>query len=191
MTFDVKLPIFVVRQWHRHRTWTYNEVSARYTELPEEFYFPTPGIVGAQHNSNKQMRLMRDATRIDALLAGPSDGLSLADSALWSLGKRRQEQIDYMQDTCRDAYLLYKSLIADGWPRELARTVLPLNIYTRMFATVDLHNLLHFIRLRDHDHAQHEIRVYAQAMRLLVSEYIAPETMQAVYEQELGRAVLR
>jgi thymidylate synthase (FAD) len=192
MTFDVKLPIFVVRQWHRHRTWSYNEVSARYTELPEEFYFPTPGVVGAQHNSNKQMRLVKDAERIDALLAqGLTGKMSLEDNALWSLGKRRAEQVDYLKDQCRDAYLLYKSLIHDGWPRELARICLPLNIYTRMFATVNLHNLLHFIRLRDHDHAQHEIRVYAQAMRHLVSEHVAPETMQALYEQELAKAVLR
>lgn len=190
-TFDVKLPIFVVRQWHRHRTWSYNEVSARYTQLPDEFYFPTPGSVGVQHSSNKQMREAKDSERIDALMTGVPPKMRDEDMKLYSLGRERQEQIEYLRDQCRVAYQLYESLMQAGWPRELARMALPLNTYTRMFATVNLHNLLHFIRLRDHDHAQHESRVYAQAMRRLVATHVVPETMQAFHELELSKVMLR
>lgn len=92
----------------------------------------------------------------------------------------RREEVASLRDKCVADYAYYKLLLSNGWPRELARIALPLNIYSRMFATV-LHNLLHFISLRDHDHAQHEVRVYAQAMRELVSTF-APVTMAAYME---------
>jgi thymidylate synthase (FAD) len=142
-TFDVKAPIFVFRQWHRHRTWSFNEISARYAELPEEFYVPEVVQITTQSASNKQMRT--DAQH--------------ADAAVWR---------EVMHARNLEAFVTYQNMIADGVPRELARTVLPVATYSHMFATVDLHNLMHFLRLRLHSHAQYEIRVYAEAMLELI-----------------------
>lgn len=136
-TFDVKAPIFVFRQWHRHRTWSFNEVSARYSELPEEFY--VPDLIGTQAPHNKQMRLLEE-----------------------NLHEKTIRQAIHIQ--CGEAFNTYRHLLSLGAPRELARGVLPLNTYSHMFATVNLHNLFHFIRLRLHEHAQYEIQVYAGAM---------------------------
>jgi thymidylate synthase (FAD) len=155
-TFEVKAPLFVFRQWHRHRTWSYNEVSARYSELPEEFYVPELHDITEQSTSNKQMRT--DAQHPQALLMQ-----------------------SYMRKAMLDAFALYKELLAQGCPRELARAVLPCSTYSRMFATVDLHNLFHFLRLRLHEHAQKEIRVYAEAMLELVTP-IVPFSIAAFKE---------
>ena len=152
-TFDVKAPIFVFRQWHRHRTWSFNELSARYKELPEEFYVPELDQITTQHTSNKQMRTDEQ------------------NPHAFYLAKK-------MEANNRVAFALYREMIADGCPRELARTVLPLATYSHMFATIDLHNLFGFLRLRDHDHAQYEIRVYAQAMLQLI-EPIVPCAVKA------------
>lgn len=160
--FEVKAPIFVFRQWHRHRTWSYNELSARYKELPEVFYLPTPELIGKQSASNKQMREM---------IEGMTDEEERA----------REEEIQWVQEHCQEAFLLYHKLIGRGWPRELARTVLPLATYSHMFAKSNLHNLLHFLRLRDHEHAQYEVRVYAQAMLELI-EPIVPLCVKAFKE---------
>lgn len=157
-TFEVKAPIFVVRQWHRHRTWSYNEVSARYKELPEEFYAPSLKSIGVQSASNKQCR---DISQ--------SDGKES--------GYRRIERQAY-KNGCVKAFELYQSLLEDGWPRELARGVLPVATYTHMFATVNLLNLLKFMTLRIHPHAQYEIRVYAEAMRELIRP-IVPVCLEA------------
>ena len=155
-TFEVKAPIFVFRQWHRHRTWSFNEVSARYSELPEEFYVPELEDITTQHPGNKQMRT--DQQNPNALLMQ-----------------------SYMRKSCIDAFALYKELLAQNCPRELARTVLPVATYSRMFATVNLHNLLRFLGLRLHPHAQKEIRVYAEAMLKLVSD-IAPVSIKTFEE---------
>jgi len=155
-TFEVAAPIFVFRQWHRHRTWSFNEVSARYAELPETYYVPAPEQVTRQATFNKQMRT-----------AEPHP-----NAGQW------REQIDAQ---CRAAFALYKAMLADGVPRELARGVLPVNTYSKMFATVDLHNLFHFVRLRLHPHAQYEIRVYAEAMLTLV-EAVVPVSVGAFKE---------
>ena len=136
-TFDVKAPIFVFRQWHRHRTWSFNEVSARYSELPGEFY--TPDLIGIQASHNKQMRLLEE-------------------------NPREEEIRQAIQIQCQEAFNTYRQLLSLGAPRELARGVLPMNTYSHMFATVNLHNLFHVIRLRLHEHAQYEIQVYAGAM---------------------------
>lgn len=157
LTFEIKAPIFVFRQWHRHRTWSYNELSARYRELPEEFYLPDPATVGVQHPSNKQMRILGDD--------GPTD-----------LG--RVNEVDMLRASCTAAFDVYRKLLARGWPRELARSVLPVNTYSHMFATVNLLNLFRFLGLRDHDHAQYEIRVYAAAMKEL-ARAIAPVCLEA------------
>lgn len=144
-TFEVKAPIFVFRQWHRHRTWSFNELSGRYKELPEEYYIPEEKIIGQQSLSNKQGRDLNASISYD-----------------------REDDLAQVMHHCDNAFELYKSLLAVEWPKELARMVLPLNTYSHMFATVDLLNLLKFFTLRTHSHAQYEIREYAKAMSVLI-----------------------
>ena len=158
-TFDIKAPIFVLRQWHRHRTWSYNEVSARYTELPEEFYVPEVSQITTQSASNKQMRT----------------------SEIHPSADMYQE---LMSLHCEESFAVYRQMLTGGVPRELARGVLPLNTYSHMFATVDLMNLAKFVKLRLHEHAQYEIRVYAQAMLDLI-EPLVPVTVAAIKEHWL------
>ncbi len=159
-TFDVKAPIFVFRQWHRHRTWSFNEVSARYTELPEEYYVPDQAQVTTQSASNKQMRT--DDTNLHAA-----------------------EIVEALDEANASSFFTYRQLLDLGCPRELARTVLPVGTYSHMFATVDLHNLVGFLKLRLHSHAQYEIRVYAEAMLQLI-EPVAPVAVAALKEHVLG-----
>jgi thymidylate synthase (FAD) len=158
-TFDVKAPIFVFRQWHRHRTWSFNEVSARYAELPEEFYVPAVEQITTQHASNKQMRTDEQHPEAET----------------WR---------NLMRQNNEATFSIYRSMIRDGVPRELARSVLPVGTYSHMFATVDLHNLAHFLKLRLHSHAQYEIRVYAEAM-LKVIEPIVPVAVAALKRHRL------
>lgn len=146
----------MLRQWHRHRTWSYNEVSARYSELPDEFYVPEAADITTQSASNKQMRTETQHPQA-------------------------AEMQDLMRKAMTDAFDTYKELLARGCPRELARSAIPCSTYSRMFATVDLHNLFHFLRLRMHEHAQKEIRVYAEAMLKLV-EPIVPVAVAAFKE---------
>src|SRR5882672_12758367 len=140
-TFEVKAPIFVFRQWHRHRTWSYNELSARYRELPEEFYVPAPDKIGLQNKDSKQARDISGENTVAAA---------------------------HINATCEHAFRAYRMLLEDGVPRELARSVLPVATYSHMFASVDLLNLFKFLTLRCDGHAQYEIRVYADAMRELI-----------------------
>ena len=158
-TFDIKAPIFVLRQWHRHRTWSYNEVSARYTELPEEFYVPELSQITTQSSSNKQMRTDE-------------------------INPRAESAQEVILRSCAYSFRNYQDLLSAGVPRELARGVLPMNTYSHMFATVDLHNLAKFLKLRLHEHAQYEIRVYAQAMLDLI-EPIVPVAVAALKEHWL------
>jgi len=148
-TFEVKAPIFVFRQWHRHRTWSFNELSARYRELPEVFYVPDPALIGEQSANNKQARVISD----------------IPDAA-------RDGDVAAYRSVCEASFAEYRMLLASGWPRELARAVLPLSTYSHMFATVDLLNLFKFLGLRTHEHAQYEIRVYAEAMLQLIAEVV-------------------
>lgn len=143
-TFEVKAPLFVLRQWHRHRTWSFSEVSARYSELPEEFYVPETAQITTQSTSNKQMRTEEEHPKACIISAS-------------------------IKDACEASFWVYKDLLKQGCPRELARGVLPLNTYSHMFCTVDLHNLAHFLRLRLHEHSQYEIRVFAQALLDLIT----------------------
>lgn len=155
-TFEIKCPIFIARQWHRHRTWSYNEISARYSELPEEFYVPRPEHIGSQSQKNKQQRQL----------------------ALELSGTERQHAVDVTDSMRRhnaEAFKLYKEFIEEGVPRELARSVLPVATYTRFFGTVSLHNLLHFIDLRLHSHAQWEAQQYAKALADLI-KLVVPVT---------------
>lgn len=152
-TFEVKAPIFVFRQWHRHRTWSYNEISARYTELDEGYYVPAIEQITTQSTSNKQMR-----TNVENPFA--------VDIQRWITVQNEA------------AFTMYQELLLRGCPRELARSVLPVGAYSRMFASVDLHNLFHFLRLRLHEHAQYEIRVYAEAMLQLIEPIVPVATQE-------------
>jgi thymidylate synthase (FAD) len=151
-TWDIMAPIFVLRQWHRHRTWSYNEVSARYTELPEQFYVPRADKIGVQDVKNKQARIMPADCDVNAIKAS--------------------KHHDVIEEMCSLSFRVYKQLLEEGCPREVARGVLPLNTYSHMFATVNLHNLFKFLALRLDGHAQYEIRVYAKAMLKLIKSVV-------------------
>jgi len=138
--FRIKCPIFVARQWHRHRTWNYNETSRRYTSEEIDFYVPDEWR--AQSKSDKQA----------------SDSAIEIDE---SIQKKLNEQLLNLIDA---AECLYTDMLANGIAREQARMVLPQNMYTIFIAKTDAHNLMHFLRLRLDKHAQYEIRVYAQAL---------------------------
>lgn len=153
LTFEVKAPIFVFRQWHRHRTWSFNELSARYRELPEEFYIPEPDKIGAQSRDNKQGRTHDPVDGADDLAA-------------------------MMRRANGASFEVYRALLVAGATRELARSVLPVSTYSHMFATVNLLNLMKFLTLRCDAHAQYEIQVYADAMRDL-TRLIAPVAIAA------------
>lgn len=155
-TFEVRAPIFVLRQWYRHRTWSYNELSARYRGLPEEFYLPTIEQIGEQSKTNKQGRHPSKDDR---------------ESSLQSYCFR-----------CLGAFEEYRYLLAEGWPRELARCVLPVSTYSHMFGTVNLLNLFRFLTLRTDERAQYEIRVYANAIIDLIRP-IVPVCVEAWKEE--------
>lgn len=159
LTFEVKAPIFVFRQWHRHRTQSYNEVSARYTELMDEFYVPDPYSIGQQSKSNKQARELLTSNE---------------------QGPQREKEVFTYEYACRRAFDLYHILLGEGegWPRELARMVLPLSTYSRMFTTMNLLNLFRFLTLRTHEHAQWEIRQYADALATC-AETVSPIAVSA------------
>ncbi|MEO0390930.1 MAG: FAD-dependent thymidylate synthase [Pseudomonadota bacterium] len=165
----VKLPVFVARQWIRHRTANVNEYSARYSILDREFYIPEPDALAAQSVVNNQGR--------GAVLEG-------AEAA---------RVLEILKSDSNRAYDHYEEMISDegqsGLARELARMNLPANIYTQWYWKVDLHNLLHFLRLRADPHAQFEIRVYAELMCDLVKSWV-PATYAAFEDYRLGGAVL-
>lgn len=165
--FEIKAPIFVLRQWHRHRTWSYNEVSARYTELPEEFYLPSAELIGKQTIANKQVRKIES---------------ELTEGELYSLGK----DLQILNSHNRASFAVYKMLLRAGWPRELARSVLPVSTYSHMFAKVNLHNLFKFLYERCHSHAQYEIKVYANAILELISP-IVPVALAVWKKQNASR----
>jgi thymidylate synthase (FAD) len=162
-TFEVKAPIFVFRQWHRHRTWSYNELSGRYKELPDEFYLPDFTDVGEQSKDNKQGR-----------------------QKLQCYGNRMHE-VHRIDRLMQSSFAEYKKLLSAGWPRELARIVLPLSTYSHMFASVNLLNLLKFLSLRDDEHAQYEMQVYAKALKELIKG-IVPICLEA-WENDRRRSI--
>lgn len=141
LTFHAKMPIFVARQWVRHRTARLNEISGRYSVMSDEFYVPTPDNVHLQSTTNRQGR------ESDAVPA------ELAERVV-ELLKRDQGHL----------YASYEEMLNDDIARELARINLPLSLYTEWYWQIDLHNLFHFIRLRADSHSQYEIRVYADKL---------------------------
>ena len=146
-TFEIKCPIFIRSQWHRHRTWSYNEISARYSELPEEYYIPSYQVMTTQDRKNKQSR---------------------TEVQIQNVGWHQGNMVAHM----RQSFQLYHELLEAGLARELARSVLPMATYTRYFGTVDLHNLFHFIRERVNPGAQWEMRQYAHALLELISPIV-------------------
>ena len=165
----IKLPVFVARQWIRHRTANVNEYSARYSILDREFYIPAPEHIAAQSSVNNQ---------------GRGEALT---------GEEAARVLDILKSDSTRSYDNYQSMISDdgqqGLARELARMNLPANIYTQWYWKVDLHNLLHFLRLRADAHAQYEIRVYADAICSIVADWV-PFAYAAFEDYRLGGATL-
>ncbi len=156
-TFSVHCPLFVRGQWHRHRTWSYNEISRRYTEIDMEFF--TPARLRRQSENNRQ------ASFVDEAFQAP-------------------ELIEAIRRHNQDSLALYNRLLDGGVCREQARGVLPQNMMVTFWGTVDLSNLLHFLELRDSDHAQEEIREYAAAIKQLIKP-IVPHV--AAYFEKQGQ----
>lgn len=165
----VKLPVFVARQWIRHRTASVNEYSARYSVLEREFYIPAPEHLAAQSTENHQGR--------GAVLSGGEAARVLA----------------MLREDAATAYDHYEAMLSQegqqGLARELARMNLPANVYTQWYWKTDLHNLFHFLRLRADSHAQYEIRAYAQAIAALVRDWV-PLAFAAFEDHVLGGVTL-
>ncbi|HMM08989.1 MAG TPA: FAD-dependent thymidylate synthase [Paracoccus solventivorans] len=163
--FHVKLPVFVARQWIRHRTANVNEYSARYSILDREFYIPAPENLAAQSTANNQGR-----------------GEVLA-------GDEAQRVLDILREDSMRSYDHYEGMLSQdgqqGLARELARMNLPANIYTQWYWKTDLHNLFHFLRLRADAHAQYEIRAYAETMCGIVKDWV-PLAYAAFEDYRLG-----
>lgn len=167
--FHIKLPVFVARQWIRHRTANVNEYSARYSILDREFYIPAPEHLAAQSRVNNQ---------------GRGEVLQ---------GEEAARVLDLLREDAMRSYDNYEAMLSQdgqqGLARELARMNLPANIYTQWYWKVDLHNLFHFLRLRADPHAQYEIRTYADLMCQIVRDWV-PLAYGAFEDYRLGGAQL-
>jgi len=171
--YHCKLPIFVARQWIRHRTANVNEYSARYSILDNEFYMPAPQHLAAQSSANRQ---------------GRAEALS---------GEEAARVFALLREDASNAYAHYAEMLNEtdegepadpsrrGLARELARMNLSLNFYTQWYWKIDLHNLLHFLDLRADPHAQYEIRAYADAMLETVRRWV-PDTFEAFMDYGIG-----
>ena len=175
--FHIKLPIFIARQWIRHRTANVNEYSGRYSIMDKEFYIPAPEHLAAQSKINHQ---------------GRGEVLE---------GAEAQRVLELLRADATNAYSHYEEMLnmdaneqildpkKDGLARELARMNLSLNYYTQWYWKIDLHNLLHFLSLRADSHAQYEIRVYAEAMLSVLKAWL-PITYAAFMDYRVGGANL-
>lgn len=163
-TFHAKLPVFVARQWIRHRTARVNEISGRYSVMKDEFYVPASEDVAYQSEDNKQGRSTEEA---------PEDV--------------RREVIQALEAGQTHAYDDYRSLLDRNIARELSRINLPLSLYTEWYWQIDLNNLFHFLRLRLDAHAQKEIRVYAEAIHGL-ARTVCPIAFEA-FDQHIAGSV--
>ncbi len=171
--FHVKLPIFVARQWIRHRMANVNEYSARYSVMDREFYIPAPGQLAAQSDANRQGRGM--------VLEGAEAG-EVLDLLREDAGRNYDHYTRMLNETADGAV---QDPSRQGLARELARMNLTLNTYTQWYWKSDLHNLLGFCALRADPHAQYEIRVYADAILDVVRAWV-PATYQAFQDYRLG-----
>jgi thymidylate synthase (FAD) len=166
LKIHVKLPIFVARQWIRHRMASVNELSARYSVMKDEFYIPDHSSIAMQATNNKQGR-----------------GGALGE-------KEAQKVIDTVECHGEQCYQTYSWFLEEmGVARELSRVVLPTNIYTEWYWKIDLHNLLHFLSLRMDQHAQYEIRVYADMIGTIVQGWL-PDVWEAFRDYRLEAVTL-
>ena len=167
--FHVKLPVFVARQWIRHRTANVNEYSARYSILDKEFYIPKFENLASQSSSNNQGR----GEKLDE--------------------EEASRVIEILKNDSLKNYENYEEMLSQdnkkGLARELARMNLPTNIYTQWYWKTDLHNLFNFIRLRNDKHAQYEIRVYAEAIAKIVKSWV-PFAYEAFEQYQLNSSQL-
>lgn len=161
LTFHAKMPIFVARQWVRHRTARLNEVSGRYSILSDEFYLPSTDSIRKQSSKNKQARTDEEVP------------FELQEKVINIL--RNNQQISYEN---------YEELLKDDIARELARINLPLSLYTQWYWQIDLHNLFHFLKLRLDNHAQLEIQAYAKVMSKM-AKAVSPIAFEAFEEHIL------
>ena len=175
----VKLPIFVARQWIRHRTANVNEYSARYSILDREFYVPGAEVIRSQSQTNRQGRGEQlspgDAARVQELLREDAELPRTGTTRSCSMSRRPESPRDEEQS---------------GLARELARMNLSLNFYTQWYWKIDLHNLLHFLSLRADEHAQYEIRVYADAILDRVVKPWVPLAYEAFCDYRMGSGLL-
>ena len=162
LTFHAKMPVFVARQWVRHRTARLNEISGRYSVMKDEFYVPAGEDVAEQSEDNKQGRAETAATP------------ELQDAV-----RRR------LADGQEAAYAEYTALLDEGVARELARVNLPLSLYTEWYWQIDLHNLFRFLKLRMDEHAQREIRAYATTM-FEITKQVCPAACASFENHILG-----
>ncbi|MDD9991300.1 MAG: FAD-dependent thymidylate synthase [Rhodospirillales bacterium] len=197
LKLHIKAPIFVARQWLRHRTASVNEYSARYSKLDREFYVPDAAHLklilderrlkerGSMKDLFERMKVLDErsalATQSEFNKQGRDDALS---------DNEARHALSRFDDTSKRAYAVYKNLLNEntrrtlrnpsytGLARELARAVLPVNYYTQFYWKIDLHNLLHFLSLRADDHAQYEIRAYAE----VILDKIVMRWVPATYE---------
>jgi thymidylate synthase (FAD) len=173
--FHVAMPIFVARQWIRHRTANVNEYSARYSIVPDRFYKPTLDAVRKQSTGNRQGGEERFRVA-EGIEASRHQGIE-------SEHKTAEDFLRYLDDA-EAMYARYQSLTEAGVSREMARIALPVSVYTEWYWKCDLHNILRFLSLRMDSHAQEEIRIYADAMYALLQP-IVPITMEAFRDYEL------
>lgn len=164
--FHCKMPIFVARQWIRHRTANVNEYSGRYSVMKDEFYIPTAENVRKQSKTNKQ---------------GGDQPINQLDA---------QSFLDALNESCENLYKQYEEAISSGVSREQARMILPVNNYTEWYWKIDLHNLFHFLALRCDAHAQMEIRVFAEAILKLI-EPIVPIAVEAWNDYHPNRGAVK
>ena len=162
LTFHVKLPIFVARQWIRHRTARLNEISGRYSILKDDFYIPAAEDLAVQSVDNKQGR--------------ENTSLESTEAETIRIG---------LEAAQKKAYKDYSGLVDGGLARELARINLPLSVYTEWYWQIDLHNLFHFLELRLNPHAQKEIRLYAEVL-FMMAKKVAPRCCTSFEEHTLG-----
>jgi thymidylate synthase (FAD) len=206
--FHIKLPIFVARQWVRHRTANINEYSARYSILDKEFYVPDRAYLE---------KLQQETRQTKAQSEGQDDLFEVSAEQLKTVGRQSEtnkqgreldigemEAADHLraiEKASSNAYVAYERLLNEsvtggktnpnysGVARELARIVLPTNYYSQWYWKIDLHNLLHFLSLRADEHAQHEIREYAYVIEKIVARWV-PLTWEAFEDYRLNSVSL-
>lgn len=162
-TFHLKMPIFVARQWVRHRMARMNEVSGRYSIMKDEFYVPENSCISKQSTNNKQGR-----------------------GEVFEEKQAKEFQAEFIESQ-QKAYEVYKDMVEKGIAREIARINLPLALYTEFYWQMDLHNLFHFLKLRLDSHAQYEIRLYAEKI-LEIIKTVCPMAVNS-FENTMEKAV--